>query len=131
MFAQNLPCKPWTRAVQSGTATSPAHTSAVRARTTTAVEMGAPAFGDCFVVVADRRNSSLSLLPACSCSSDIVAANRRSLGGSKQRHGLWPAFTRDETVAMRFDKCAQDRHRQAFMGGFGHIVELGRKPDVF
>src|SRR5262249_43974291 len=58
-------------------------------------------------------------------------ANGVSLCGTNLRHGVWLGFTRGETVTPRFDQCAQDRQRQAFMAGFGHVVELGGEPELF
>src|SRR5262249_55872533 len=82
-------CQPWTRAVQSGTATSPAHASVIAARITIPAEM------------------------ATGCR-------------------LWRLVCRDRMQPpLRFDQWAQDRQRQAFVARFGHVVELGGKPELF
>ena len=73
-------CKPWTRAVQSGTTTSPAHTSAVRARTTTVAEM---AMGSCLrpLLRRGRRPPELIIVTASRVSSlkRLASARQKSL----------------------------------------------------
>jgi len=90
----------------------------------------ADALARCSASIVDRWFGPVHVRPVIAGSSEVVAANGVSLRGTNLRHGLWLGFTRGETVTPRFDQRAQDRQRQAFVAGFGHVVELGRKPEL-
>ena len=91
----------------------------------------ADALARCSTSIVDRWFGPSHVLPVIAGSCEIVAANCVPPYWTNLRHGLWPAFTCGETAATRFDDCAQDRQRQVFVAGFGHVVELGGKPDMF
>ena len=89
----------------------------------------ADAFARCSTSIVDRWFGP-HVRPVIAGSSEVVAANGVSPCGANLRHGLWSGFTCGETVTPRFDQRAQDRQGQAFVAGFGHVVELGRKPEL-
>src|SRR5262249_58251941 len=91
----------------------------------------ADALARCSTSIVDRWFGPTHVRPVIAGSSEVVAANGVSLCGTNLRHGVWLGFTRGETVTPRFDQCAQDRQRQAFMAGFGHVVGLGGEPRLF
>jgi hypothetical protein len=64
-------------------------------------------------------------------SSEIVAANGVTECGPNLRHGPWPFFAHSETMTARLDDRAQDRERQTFVIGLGHLVELGGNSEPF
>ena len=86
----------------------------------------ADALARCSTSIVDRWFGPVHVRPVIAGSSEVVAANGVSLRGTNLRHGLWLGFTRGETVTPRFDQRAQDRQGQAFVAGFGHVVEARR-----